>query len=150
MKGIVGDIIAVILLGALLLLAPQFNIGVEQWAESKMMVLSEARNLIDEVIDDRTLSDDTLEDFNLAVASASEYFKVDIIRKTKVVNPDPKNPGRTYTTYVLVDDIRNWKQGDRIVVKIHTIGQNIGKTIAASILGYSINDTDVEVGGRVR
>ena len=104
MKDIVGSVFALFVAFLLLALTPLYYISTIQWAKSETMILTSARNLIDEVIDTRKLDDAALKEFNLNIAANSEYYTTNIIRQVRAVNPDPLNPGSTYTSYVTVDD----------------------------------------------
>lgn len=134
----------------LLIVIPVYGISCADWTRTQHQVLSEARNLVDEVIDSRELSASRLADFNLALAAQSVTFKSTIIREVKIVNPDPANPGRTYTTYLVTEDVNHYQQGDLITVKIEQIAPSNLEIISQRLLGIYPKSDDIILTGRVR
>lgn len=149
-NAIIGTVICFILAVVCLVVTPMYYIGIIEWARSESEVLSDARNLIDEVIDTRRLTEDMLADFDLALAAKSSYYRATITREVKVINPDPANPGQTYTNYIVMDKMDEWTQGDLIIVDIENIGTNIFRSMARIMLGMNIMDSDIRLVGRVR
>jgi len=150
LKDIIGAAFAVISIFFLLVVTPNFYTGAVQWARSESEAIANTRNLIDEVIDTRELTEDTLADFNIKMAALSEYYTCEIIRKVKVINPDPLNPGQTYTTYIIVDDISQYNQGDLIVVNVEQIGGNMYQNLARKLMGSAVQSDTITLCGRVR
>lgn len=150
LKDIVGVVLSVIMSVLLLVVSPMYYIGVIEWARSESEALAYTRNVIDEVIDTRELTDDMLADYNLNMASLSEYYTIEITRKVKVINPDPVHAGQTYTTYMIVDDNRHYNQGDIIIVDVKQIGSNTFQMLARGLMGMTILKDDITLCGRVR
>lgn len=150
LKDVLGSIFSFIMIIIMLVITPIYYVGIIQWARSEAVVNIETRNLIDEVIDTRFLIDDTLKDYNLSIAALPMNYVITISRKVKVINPDPLNPGSTYTTYVVVDDISKYEQGDFIVVNLEPVGNNLFQIISKSLMGLSIPSNSFTLAGRVR
>lgn len=149
-KDIIGTVMSIILVFLMLMVTPLYYIGIIQWASSESAARAYTRNLVDEVIDTRELKVETLQDYNLSMASLSDYYNTTVMRQVKVVNPDPLNPGQTYSSYQVVDDIYNYNQGDLIVVKVEPLGKNMFQIIARSMLGLSMSPNGFTFPGRVR
>lgn len=150
MTDIVGKIVSVVLIFVMLVITPIAYVSCTQWTRSRTVALVSMRSLIDEVIDTREMSDQALADFNLSLAGASESYKATITREVKVVDPDPLNPGKTVTSYVVVDNNRTYNQGDYIIIRVETLGMNTFQTIMLSLLGMDLPNDDEVLAGRVR
>lgn len=150
MKDIISSILATILAVIMLGITPLYYVGIIQWTRSEIIALSETSNLIDEVIDTRELRESTLKEYNINLASTSEYYTAKITRQVRVINPDPLNKGKTYESYVTVDDISTFNQGDFIIVEVKAIGNGTAQVIAQSLLGLGLGDMDFTLAGRVR
>lgn len=115
------------------------------------MVQNETRNFIDTVVDTRSVSESMLADFKLAMSSVSEYLVVDIEHEVKIIEPDPiAGAGRTRVTYIPSEDLSTFKQGDRIIVTVHTVRSNPYQYISSSITGTAIQDCDFTSCGKIR
>lgn len=150
MKNIFGSLIAVILAFFMLGVAPMYYIGIIQWQNSQSQALAYTRNVVDEVIDTKVLSDDVLDDYSINMASLSNSYNFTIYRKVKITNPDPVNAGQTYSTYVTVDDNRTYDQGDLIVIEVTPTGKNVAQSFAQSLLGLRSPSAGFTLPGRVR
>lgn len=150
MRDMVASVISVILITIMLFITPTYYIGIIEWARSQSEALTYTRNLIDEVIDTRELNEDTYNDYNLRMAAVDDYYDVKITRKVKCVMPDPVNAGQTYTTYIVVDDIERYNQGDIIIVEVNPISVNTFQAIASALLGMSDMTDGFTLCGRVR
>ncbi len=150
MKDIVSSVLGIFLAFILLGVTPLYYVGVIQWAQAETQAIAYTTNLVDEVIDTKQLNDQTLAEYNLKMASLSTYYTFTIERQIKVVNPDPMNPGSTYTTYIVDDNIREYDTGDLIVVSVRPAGLSFAQTIADNILGLSVPKNGFTLPGRVR
>jgi hypothetical protein len=150
MKDVVGSVFAIFLGFILLLVTPMYYFSIIQWAKAETVALTAARNLIDEVIDTKEMDDVALANFNMELAALSGYYTATVTRQVKVVNPDPLSPGETYTTYMMVDNNKEYDQGDFIIIEIEPLGVNISQTIARTLMGFQIPDNGVVLAGRVR
>ncbi|MBQ2885838.1 MAG: hypothetical protein IJE43_19105 [Alphaproteobacteria bacterium] len=150
MKNPVGTIIAIMAIVYLIYVSPANDIGLIQWARSQSEALSYTRELIDGVIDTRLLTEDMLEDYALNMASASELYEFNITRKEKCIMPDPKHPGKTYTTYIVVDDISQYNQGDKIIVEVKPVGTNMYQKFSSAFSNTAALNKGFRLAGRVR
>lgn len=150
MKDIVSSILGIFLAFIMLGVTPLYYVGLIQWAQAETQAIAYTTNLIDEVIDTKQLNDQTLSDYNLHMASLSSYYTFTIERQIKVVNPDPLNPGSTYTTYIVDDNVKEYDTGDLIVVSVKPVGLSFAQSVADSILGLSIPKNGFTLPGRVR
>ena len=150
MKNPIGTVIAIIAIFLLLFVTPNFYIGTIQWAKAQSEALSYTRNIVDEVIDTRELTQDMLDDYTLNMSSTTEYYKFEITRKIKCVMPDPVNAGKTYSTYIVVDNINEYNQGDKFIVDVEPVGVNSFQVLAASLMGMPELTDGFRLEGRVR
>ena len=150
MKDVVGSVLAIFLGFILLLVTPMYYFSIIQWAKAATVALTAARNLIDEVIDTKEMDDAALANFNMDLAALSGYYTATVTRQVKVVNPHPLNPGETYTTYMTVDNNKEYDQSDFIIIEIEPLGVNISQSIARTLMGFQIPDNGVVLAGRVR
>lgn len=150
MRNVVGYVISLVAIIIMLVITPNFYIGVTQWSRAQSEVLTYTRNLVDEVIDTRELRKDTLDDYFILIASTTELYDATITRKIKCVMPDPVNIGKTYTTYMTVDDVSSFNQGDIIVVKVEPIAPGVFQSLASSLLGMPSLVDGFTLSGRVR
>ena len=148
--GYIGSIIGIFIMIIISVVTPMYYIGIIEWARDETEAIYDARQFIDTVIDTRVVTDDMLADLNLAMAAKSTSFSAKIIRERQLVNPDPAKPGETYTSYVVTDDIYNWKAGDRITIELTTVGGNAFLNVAKSFLGFMIPQDEIILSGRVR
>lgn len=148
---IMGTILNMVICVIMIFIAPMYDIGLIQWQRSTNQVMYETRHLVDSVIDTRTLTKQMLSDYNLALASTSEYFVAEVIHETKIIDPDPNvGPNATRATYVVTEDIQNYKQGDLITVRVKCVSSNSFQTIAQTLLGTRITKSNLISCGKVR
>lgn len=143
-------VISILVLFLGLFVLPMYYISIFQWRNDYEIMYNECRNLTDRIIDTREYTEEMEEDFNLAVASTNNTFTASVTREVKMVNPDPLNPGSTYTSYMVTDDIRTYKQGDLVTVTIKQVGLSPLQTIASRILGQVYYTSDITYTARVR
>ena len=146
-----GTLLNVAILVFTLFIGPMYDIGLINWQLATNQTLYETRHLVDTVIDTRTLEKTTLADYNLALASISEYMHSEIIHEVKVIDPDPSvGVGATRSTYVVTEDIQNYKQGDLITVKVTSIAPNSLQSVVQSLLGLRPTMSNFTICGKVR
>lgn len=117
---------------------------------SRRSIVNEVTNFIDKVTDSKTLTDDMLEDFYLGVSSYGPLVDVTVTRMVKEVNPDPLNPGETFTAYVVSDNIYEWNQGDFIKVDVEIIGYTGTEQFVMNTVGLMLPDFNYSEAGRIR
>ena len=151
MKTSIPGMVFMMLLAALcLIITPIYYISIIQYAKAEKEMMSDGAGVVDRVIDTRVLTDDMIADLNLALAAKPMNYTLAITRETRVTNPDPNNPGSTYTVYVVADDIHNYKQGDIITIRVEMFGESMMTQIAGKLLGMQLAKYDFQVSGRVR
>lgn len=150
MKNVIGTVLSAVAIIILLFVTPTYYLGIMQMAKSQSAALSYTRDLIDTVIDTRQMTQDMLEDYTLNMSSTTEFYKFTITRKMKCIMPDPVEEGQTYTTYITVDDISNFNQGDRIIINVEPVGSNLYQNLSASLMGMTISSEGFTLVGRVR
>ena len=143
---LLGAAIGLVLMG----LFPLYQLSIYNQVAAQEQALAYARNLIDEVIDTRKLSEDTLEDFYLDMGSVSSNLSARIYRETRIINPDPLVPGKTYTTFMHSDDIHNYNQGDRFIVEVEQIGSSFMEKLAFLLMNLHVEGINFTLVGRVR
>lgn len=148
--GVIGLVISIIVSSVTLFLGGMFFIGIILNVQSQHSALSYTRNLVDEVIDSRVLTDDMIADYNLALASLSNDYIAEFYREVRMVNPDPANPGYTYNSYVITDETEKYKQGDVFTIKVNRVGISIYEVIARQVLGLAIREDEIILAGSVR
>lgn len=148
--GFPSTMLNLILLILLCYVFPMMCVSVIQWARAEQEASFDTRTFIDKVIDTRQISEDMLSDYNLALASKSTYYVATIKREVKVTNPVPGNPGETYVTYMTVDNIDSWEQGDIITVEVEAVGLNYFQIIARSFFYMLFEDRSFTYSGRIR
>jgi hypothetical protein len=118
--------------------------------QARRSIIAEVTNFVDEVTDASTLDQRHAADFYLACSAYGPVVDVQILRYVRVVNPDPKHPGETYTTYVASEDIYHWNQGDILKVKIIEIGATGISRFIYNTLGLLLAPIDFSLAGRIR
>lgn len=113
-------------------------------------IVAEVTNFVDEVTDTAVLDEKHVADLYLACSAYGPLVDVQILRYAKVVNPDPKNPGDTYMTYVGSDDIYSWNQGDLLKVKVTEVGPTGLASFLYSVFGLNMAPVDFTLAGRIR
>ena len=151
MKDVIGNVITIITIGLLLIVMPMYYTGIIQWSRASVQALALTRGVIDEVIDTRTLSEDTLDDFALELAALSEQFTYKITRKALIIEPVPDKPGETYSVYTVTDNITEYNQGDLIIIDVEQIGTNASLNFVRMFINVTSNEHgNFRLVGRVR
>lgn len=145
-----GAVLLMLLTVLCLIVTPLYYISIIQYAKAENEMMSDVANVIDKVIDTRELTEDMLADLNIALAAKPMNYTLTITRETIVTNPDPSNPGSTYSVYVVADDIYNYRQGDIITIRVEMFGESMMTQIASKLLGLHLADYDYQIAGRVR
>lgn len=148
MKNIAGTVVSIFVVFFMICITPLYYISVIQYARANSVVLSATRDIIDEVIDTRTLSEARIASYNLELASVSGYYEAQIIRKKRVLNPNDE--GGVTPIYIVDDNIYEYNQGDRIVVKVTPIGDSPFQILTRTFLGIGLSNEEFQLAGRVR
>lgn len=118
--------------------------------QARRSIVAEVTNFIDEVTDTGVLDKDTAADLYLACSAYGPAVDVQILRYVKVVNPDPKNAGSTYLTYVASDNIYSWNQGDVIKIKVSEVAPTGISSFLYNTFGMLLSPVDFTLAGRIR
>ena len=149
MYGFVNKILGVVLCFAMMVIMI-CSVMLSDQIQARRSIVAEVTNFLDEVTDSGNLTERQVADLYLACSSYGPTTDVQLLRYVKVVNPDPKNPGSTYTTYVGSDDIYTWNQGDILKVKVTEIGYSGIASFVYNTLGILLAPVEFTLAGRVR
>ena len=126
------------------------NVMVSDQIQARRSIVAEVTNFVDEVTDTGSLNKKHAADLYLACSAYGPVVDVQILRYVKVVNPDPANPGSTYTTYVGSENIYMWNQGDILKVKVTEVGPTGFASFLYNVLGLTMAPVDFSLAGRIR
>lgn len=149
MSNLVGKVLGVIIIFVLIMEMMCFVMISEQITSTRSIV-ADVTNFIDEVTDTGVLDKKAVADLYLACNSYGPTVDVQVLRLKKVVNPDPKNPGKTYTTYVGDDKIYDWNQGDSCKVVVKQVGATGMEYFIYKSFGFMLAPVDFSLAGRIR
>ncbi len=139
-----------------IVITPVYYIGIIQWRNDQEICIVEARNLADKIIDTRQYTTEMESDFNLALATMHGTYTGEVKREIMMVNPDPNydssdpEASKTYTSYVVTDDLSHWNQGDYVTVTIKPVGHSLLQSISMRLLGAYYDTDPISFKGRVR
>lgn len=145
-----GKIIGIILAFVLAVIVPFVNTTVEQEMLDRRSIVMDVTNFIDEVVDSRQISDSMIRELNTKISSYGMTVDYTITHYRQSVNPDPVNPDKYYSNYVVIDNAEEWQRGDRIEVHVYTLGYSTAESIAHKITGMFIQDLDRTFASRIR
>lgn len=146
-NSLTGLVMGIVILFLSLFVIPLYYIGCIQWRDDMNMVQNSTRNFIDKVIDTREMSEDTIADFNLALASCSSTFSYKVLHEEIVTNP---NEGGTVTTWIYTDNLEDWNSGDLITVEVKQVSQNFFQRISSMMIGLVYANKSCTMCGMVR
>lgn len=149
-SSIIGMVVGIIIAFLCLVVSPIYHTSIINWRDDMNTAQTAARNFVDKVIDTGEISDITLTDLNLMLATCTCSFDYEIWRETKVVNP--AGAGRTYTTWQQVE-IRSdtlWETGDIVTIEIRQTSQGIFQRLAAGFFNTTYSNRVIRLSGMVR
>lgn len=149
MYGFINKILGVILCLILIVIMIS-NVMISDQVIARRSIVAEVTNFLDEVTDTGVLDKKAVADLYLACSAYGPLVDVQVLRYVKVVNPDPRNAGETYLTYVASDDIYSWNQGDIVKVKVKEIGPTGMSRFLYNTFGMSLSPVDFTLAGRIR
>lgn len=149
MYGFVNKILGLVIAFILILLM-MANVMVAHHLQARRSIVAEVTNFVDEVTDSATCGEPQLRDLYLACSQYGPVCDVQVLRYTRVVNPDPNRPGYTYTSYVVADDLTKWNMGDICKVHVEEVGTTGIAYFLYQSLGLSMGPVDFSLAGRVR
>lgn len=150
-QSVVGNIVVVILLFIGMIILPAYYIGIIQWRNDMNICQTAARNYVDMVIDERSITDRAESDLNLSIAACSGVYTYKVYREERIVNPTPGDESYQ-TTWVFVDINKDtkWRTGDLVTIVIEQKQPNIFQRLSTMLMGASWNNIDVRLSGMVR
>ena len=150
MRSVFSTVMTIIIVFVEVTLVPMLYLGINAWSRDDFKAQRIASSLVDEIIDTRQLDEERLADFNLSVAELYGHYKGTVERQMEVIQPDPANPGKTYSVYLDVDDITQYNQGDLVIVTIENIGYNAAMAMACQLFNLPIYTEPIRFPARVR
>lgn len=150
MPDIFGKVLGMIIAFVLLFLAPFTWVTLSNEAVARRVILNEMQAFIDETIDSRQITESQLEDLYLGVSGLGPVVDVEIERYVRTVDPDPKNPGGIYVTYVYSENTKQFNQGDKVKIRVHAINYTGAEKMLRSTVGLWLPPIDYTLAGRVR
>ena len=126
------------------------NTTVEEELLDRRSIVLYTTNFIDEVVDSRQITDEMLKEFHENISSYSVNVDYTIDHYKRSVNPDPTGANDFYVTYVKVGYNQPWEKGDRITVRISTIGYSTVQTLSHKLAGIFIPEMDRTFSARIR
>lgn len=145
-----GKFIGLLLAFVLTVVMPFVNTTVELEMLDRRSIITDTTNFIDEVIDSRQITDAMLKEFHTNISSYGVNVDYEITHLKRTVNPDPANPDAYYTNYVPVSNDYPWEKGDRISVRVYTVGYSSTQTLAHKLIGLFISELDRTIVARIR
>lgn len=150
MNDIPGKVIGMILAFVLVIVMPFVNVTVEQEMLDRRLIIDDVSAFIDEVIDSRNITDTMIDELNIRLASYGMTVDYEISRYRRSVNADPTSDSDYYVTYVQSDDVTNFDKGDKISIRVYTVGYSATETLAHRITGMFVSDLDTTITARIR
>lgn len=150
MHDLPGKIIGLVIAFALIVVMPFVNTTVEDEMLDRRLIINDVSNFIDEVVDSRNVTDAMLDELNVNLASYGMTVDYEIEHYRRSVNADPLSDSDYYVTYVKSDDIRSYEKGDKISVRVYTVGYSATESLAHKITNIFVRDLDETITARVR
>lgn len=150
MHDLPGKIIGLVIAFALIVVMPFVNTTVEDEMLDRRLIINDVSNFIDEVVDSRNVTDAMLDELNVNLASYGMTVDYEIEHYRRSVNADPLSDSDYYVTYVKSDDIRSYEKGDKISVRVYTVGYSTTESLAHKITNIFVRDLDETITARVR
>ena len=150
MTDFLGKVLAVFMVFFLGILIPLCIVITGRAYIAQQKIMNEMVAFLDEVADAGECTPETLATFQTACASYGPVVDVTVGRYMRVVDPDPRNPGHSYTTFVYTDDISNFNIGDKVTVTAKEIGYKGGAQVLYNTFGIMIDKLDCTFAKGVR
>lgn len=150
MHDLPGKFIGIIIAFVLAVVVPFVNTTVQQEMLDRRSAVMDVTNFIDEVVDSRQITDAAVRELNSSLASYGTSFDYEVTHYRRTVNPDPMKSGSYYTNYIVVDSEQEWERGDRISVRLFTIGHSTTETISHKLSGLFVPELDRTIAARIR
>lgn len=145
-----GKIIGALIAFALCIIAPFVTISNQNEMLDRRMIINHVTDFLDEVIDSRTVTDAALAELNINLASYGIIVDYEITRYALSIDPDPVT-GNAYTTsYIVTDDNRHYNKGDKLSIRVYTVGYSSTQALAHKLTGMFVKDLDETITVRIR
>ena len=149
-KDAAGKFIGLLLAFALCVAGPFIIINVAEEMLDRRMIIDDISGFIDEVVDSREITDVALKELNVNLASYGVTVDYEINRYARSVDPDPLSPNGYTTNYILMDDNRHYNQGDKLSIRVFTVGYSSTQALAHKLTGMFVRDLDETLTVRIR
>lgn len=148
MTGFPSKIIGLVIVFVMLVLGPTLRSVQMDSISQRRELYNEVTNMLDNITDSGQITNQTIEDFYLGVASKGIPVDVQIERYVKVVNPDGQ--GGTYYTYTYSDEINDWNKGDICKIKVTQLTETNLQKLSYNLSKMYTKPIDFTFAGRVR
>lgn len=145
-----GKFIGLILAFVLTVITSFVTVTVEDEMLERRLIINDVTSFMDEVIDSRTITDAMIDELNVNLASYGVTVDYEITRYARSVNNDPLSDDDYYVTYLPQSDNKHYNKGDKISVRVYTIGYSSTEALAHKITGMFVRDLDETLTARVR
>lgn len=150
MGDIFGKILGSMIAFVLVFLAPFTWATLSSEMVARRTIMNEMQSFLDQTIDSRQVTENQLEELYLGISGLGPVCDVEVERYVRVVDPDPKQTGGIYTTYVYSENNRTYNQGDKVKVHVKAIGYTGTQKFLRSTIGLWLPQIDYTFAGRVR
>lgn len=150
MHDIPGKFVGLVLAFILTVIMPFVNVTVENEMLDRRLIITDVSNFIDEVVDSRKVTDAMIEELNVRLASYGMTVDYEITRYARSVNADPLTNDSYYVTYIPQEDNLNYSKGDKISVRVYTVGYSATESFVHKITGMFVRDLDETITARIR
>lgn len=150
-QSVVGIIVSIVILFVSIIVLPTYFIGVINWRSDMNECQTAARNFVDMVIDNGSITEKAMTDLNLSIASCHGAFTYEYFREEKIVNPTASNGDYKATwVHVEVDENTKWRTGDICTIVIKQRSASLFQRLSSVLLGTSFNNIEIRLSGMVR
>lgn len=145
-----GKFIGLVLAFVLTVVMPFVSVTVDTEMTDRRLIINHVTDFIDEVIDSRNVTDAMIDELNVNLASYGVTVNYEIKRYARSVNADPITDSDYYVTYLPQDDTTTYNKGDKISVRVYTVGYSSTGALAHKLTGLFVKDLDETITARIR
>jgi len=150
MHDIPGKVIGLVLAFVLCVIMPFVTVTVENEMIDRRLIINDVSNFIDEVVDSRYITDTMLKELNVNLASYGMSVDYEIKHYVRTVNTDPLTNGEYYVSYIPTGNTKTYSKGDKISVRVYTVGYSSTEALAHKLTGMFVKDLDETITARIR
>lgn len=118
MKGFISICFTIVLVFALLIIAPMINVYGQREMQGRMEILNDVTTFLDKVTDKGEITQDDIDEFTLTVQSHGLVLDVNIDRLVKTATIIDPATEELDITYIAADDISKLSSGNIVKVSI--------------------------------